>query len=81
MEMLADAAAGNVGKTGKRYDSANVNGCNVLLSFYVRFYHCTAYTVYFHCLRVCLLRVTLKFISIKQSISVQTLYVPIPVAH
>jgi len=28
--------------------------------FCVRFYHCTAYTVYFHCLHVCLLRVTLN---------------------
>jgi len=38
-----------------------------LKSFYVRFYHCTAYTVYLHCLHVRLLRVSVT-LNINQSI-------------
>jgi len=39
---------------------------NAFYPFYVRFYHCTAYAVYFHWLHVCLLDVTL---NINQSIN------------
>jgi len=38
----------------------------LFILFYVRFYHCTAYAVYFHWLHVCLLDVTL---NINQSIN------------
>jgi len=48
------------------YHVVFISKCNVFYPFYVRFYHCTACTVYFHCLRVRLLRVTL---IINQSIT------------
>jgi len=42
------------------YHVVFVSTCNVFIHFMFVFYHCTAYTVYFHCLHVRLLRVTLN---------------------
>ena len=42
------------------YHVVFISTCNVFYPLYVRFYHCTAYAVHFHCLHVCLLRVTLN---------------------
>jgi len=49
-----------------------VSSCTVhvmFLSFYVRFYHCTACTVNFHCLHVRLLRVTLNINAERENMS------------
>jgi len=53
-------------KSFVRYHVFFISTRNVFYSFYVRFYHCTACTVYFHRLHVRLFRVLL---NINQSIS------------
>ena len=48
------------------YHVVFISTCNVFYPLYIRFYHCTAYAVHFHCLHVRLLHVTL---NINQSVN------------